>query len=218
MTWNWRPCSRWILMSSMAAQIHMAGTICTRVRRQLVTSSLSPRNRRRKAPMIRASGASQRRDSLSARMARSTASSSLDRMRLTRLTTVATRRCVAGRRAGSCPHRARRGPVPPPCGLRSPPSPDLSPRCVERSCLPARSGWAGSRLAIVTVSAPWRKTESESERVAPTAQTRPVTHGRGGRSLAPERCTRVHRGGDAPWLSSRPPQRTAPPPPRWSPT
>ena len=81
-------------MSSMAAQIHIAGTICTSVRRQLVTSSLSPRNRRRKAPMMRARGASQRRDSLSARMPRSTASSSLDRISSTRLTRVAMRRWV----------------------------------------------------------------------------------------------------------------------------
>ena len=29
MTWNCLPCSTWSLMSSMAIQIHMAGTICT---------------------------------------------------------------------------------------------------------------------------------------------------------------------------------------------
>ncbi len=44
----------------MAAQIHMAGRICTRVSRQLVTSSLTPWNSMTKAPTTRAKGASNR--------------------------------------------------------------------------------------------------------------------------------------------------------------
>ncbi len=67
-------------MSSMAAQIHMAGMICTRVRRQLVTRSLSPCSSMTNAPTMRARGASQRRERLSASTACSTWASSLLRM------------------------------------------------------------------------------------------------------------------------------------------
>ena len=42
----------------MAAQIHMAGRISTRVRRQLVTSSFKPWKSMAKAPTTKASGAS----------------------------------------------------------------------------------------------------------------------------------------------------------------
>ena len=86
MTWNCLPWSTWSLMSSMAIQIHMAGMICTSVRRQFVTSSFRPWNSMRNAPTISARGASQRRRWLSWSTACSTAASSLLRMASTRRT------------------------------------------------------------------------------------------------------------------------------------
>ena len=58
--WNSLPWSAWAFRSSMAAQIHMAGRICTRVSRQLVKRSFTPWKSMAKAPTSRASGASQR--------------------------------------------------------------------------------------------------------------------------------------------------------------
>ena len=58
--WNSFPWSTWTLRSSIAAQIHMAGRISTRVRRQLVTSSFTPWKSMAKAPTTKASGASHR--------------------------------------------------------------------------------------------------------------------------------------------------------------
>ena len=113
MTWNCLPWSTWILMSSMATQIHMAGMICTRVRRQLVTRSFSPWNSIKKAPTMRASGASQRRRWLSWSTACSTAASSLRRMASTR------RAIERGRRV---PRRGRAAHVDVASPLRSRPS------------------------------------------------------------------------------------------------
>ena len=58
--WNSLPRRAWAFRSSMAAQIHMAGRIWTRVSRQLVNRSFTPWNNMAKAPTTRASGASRR--------------------------------------------------------------------------------------------------------------------------------------------------------------
>src|SRR4051794_39556042 len=83
-TWNERPCRTWALRSSIASQIHIAGSTCTRVRRQLENTSLTPWKSIRRAPTASARGASQRRERLIRRTAASTIASSPSRMALTR--------------------------------------------------------------------------------------------------------------------------------------
>ena len=63
-TWKDLPWSACSLRSSIASQIHVAGRICTRVRRQWENTSLSPWNSMLKAPAASASGASHRRERL----------------------------------------------------------------------------------------------------------------------------------------------------------
>ncbi len=67
----------------MAAQIHMAGRICTSVSRQLVKRSFTPWKSMAKAPTSRARGANQRLRRLSASTVRSTMASSPVRMATT---------------------------------------------------------------------------------------------------------------------------------------
>ena len=86
-TWNSLPCRTWTFRSSMAAQIHMAGRIWTRVSRQLVNRSLTPWKSMAKAPTTRARGASQRLRRLRASTASSTICSSPSLMARTRLRT-----------------------------------------------------------------------------------------------------------------------------------
>src|SRR6516164_4767662 len=76
----------------MAAQIHIAGSTWIRVSRQLVNRSFTPAKSITKAPTISASGASQRRERLSRRMASSAAATSLS-------LTAWTNRSICARRA-----------------------------------------------------------------------------------------------------------------------
>ncbi|HCU95637.1 MAG TPA: hypothetical protein DHU96_24155 [Actinobacteria bacterium] len=64
----------------MASQIHIAGSICTRVSRQLENSSFSPPNSITRAPTAKAKGANSGRERLSRITASRTAASSLTRM------------------------------------------------------------------------------------------------------------------------------------------
>ena len=107
--------------------------------------------------MIRASGASQRRDSLRSRMAFSTAASSLPRMRLTRLTTVATQALLAGGRGGAA-LIGRGGARSLRLGVLVTHGHPIFPSA--RSCAPTcrpGPGGRGSRPAIVTASGGRRK-------------------------------------------------------------
>ena len=143
-------------MSNMANQIHMAGMICTRVRRQLVTRSLSPCSSMMNAPTTRPRGASQRRERLSASTARSTSASSLLRTMAAKRRTVIRVRHVEGglrpRRVGGLERpqggvvgrprrwRPRRRCPPVPSAPRGPPSP--SSLAVARPSCPALCGTA----------------------------------------------------------------------------
>src|SRR3954454_25074828 len=82
-TWNDRPCRTWALRSSIASQIHIAGSTCTTVRRQFENTSFTPWKSISKAPTARARGASQRRERLIRRTAASTIASSPSRMAAT---------------------------------------------------------------------------------------------------------------------------------------
>jgi hypothetical protein len=70
------PWSTWALRSNIASQIHIAGSTCTRVRRQLDNSSRSPPNSSMNAPTATASGASARCERLRRRIAASIFASS----------------------------------------------------------------------------------------------------------------------------------------------
>jgi hypothetical protein len=72
---NDAPCSRCNFRSSMAAQIHMAGSIWTKARRQLNSSSRRPWNSMARAPTANARGARMRRRWLSWTTAASTMAS-----------------------------------------------------------------------------------------------------------------------------------------------
>ena len=52
-TWKESPRSTWAFRSSMASQIHIAGSTWTRVSRQLVTSSFTPSNSITTAPALK---------------------------------------------------------------------------------------------------------------------------------------------------------------------
>ena len=78
------PAITWTFRSNMAAQIHIAGSTCTSVRRQFVTTSLSPSNNMAKEPTTNARGASQRCDRLTSRTNCSTLVSSASPIASTR--------------------------------------------------------------------------------------------------------------------------------------
>ena len=109
------PCSTWSFRSSMEAQIHMAGSIWTRVSRQLDKSSRKPWKSMATAPTASARGARMRRRWLSWTTAASTMASSPSRILWT--SSPAWLQKPVGP-AAQTPRRPGRWPLPHPCRCR----------------------------------------------------------------------------------------------------